>query len=78
MPRFHFNLHVEAGREFTDLQAHDFPSLASAELAAVGLAAQIANEDCDGAHHRWIEIIDHKQMPQALISLRSILLLKPE
>ena len=78
MPRFHFNLHVEAGREFKDLHGHDFPSLAAAELAAVGLAAQIANEDCDGAHHRWIEIIDTKQMPQALISLRSILLLKPE
>lgn len=78
MPRFHFNLHAETGREFDDLHGHDFPSLAAAELAAVRLATQIVEKNCDGASHRWIEIIDGKQRPQVIIPLRSLLLLRSD
>ena len=78
MPRFHFNLRAEAGREYDDIHGHDFPSLADAELAAVRLATRMVAADDEGSCHRWIEIIDAGQNAQVVIPLRSILLLRPD
>ena len=78
MPRVHFNLRAETGREYDDIHGHDFPSLADAELAAVKLATRMVATDDEESCHRWIEIIDVGQKAEVVIPLRSILLLRPD